>query len=109
MRVFEEQRFGPVIVNDELDYHRELRMLEPYTLDLELAGAAPDQSRWRLRNAFRRADGKVACRVTSVLLWAASNGALTRRDCRESQEQRSIPGRLTAATPRYSPAYGLMS
>jgi acyl-CoA thioester hydrolase len=69
MRVFEEQRFGPVIVKDELDYHRELRMLEPYTVDLESAGFSADFSRFCLRNTYRRGDAKIAARVTSTGVW----------------------------------------
>jgi acyl-CoA thioester hydrolase len=69
MARFTELRFGPVILRDELDYLRELKMLEPYTVGLELAGLAADGSAFRLCNTFVRADGKVAARVTSDGLW----------------------------------------
>lgn len=69
MREFERLRIGPVIQRDELDYYRELRLLESVTVDLVLAGLSEDGSRFRLRNHFVREDGKTVARVTSTGGW----------------------------------------
>jgi acyl-CoA thioester hydrolase len=69
MREFERLRLGPVIVRDEVEYFRELRLLEPFTVALLLAGASDDGSRFRLRNEFFREDGQPAARVTSTGGW----------------------------------------
>ena len=69
MRDFERLRIGPVILRDELDYYRELRLLEPVTVDLVLAGLSEDGIRFRIRNHFLREDGKMAARVTSTGGW----------------------------------------
>ena len=69
MREFERLRIGPVILRDELDYYRELRLLETVEVTLAVAAMSPDVSRWRLRNEFFRADGKRCARVTSVGGW----------------------------------------
>jgi len=69
MREFERLRIGPVILRDELDYYRELKLLEPVTVDLVLAGLSDDGSRFRIRNHFVREDGKMAARVTSTGGW----------------------------------------
>jgi acyl-CoA thioester hydrolase len=66
---FERRRLGPVIRRDEIDYHRELRLLDPFTVDLTLAGISADGSHFLLRNEFRRGDGRVAARVTSEGGW----------------------------------------
>lgn len=69
MREFERLRFGPVVMKDELEYFRELRLLETVTVTLELAGLNADVSRFRLRNEFFNADGKLVARVTSAGGW----------------------------------------
>jgi acyl-CoA thioester hydrolase len=69
MREFERLRLGPVILRDELDYHRELRLLETVRVTLGLAGLSADASRFRLRNEFFREDGKTVARVTSTGGW----------------------------------------
>ncbi|MBC8023763.1 MAG: thioesterase family protein [Burkholderiales bacterium] len=59
-------RLGPVVKRDEVDYHRELRMLQPFTVNILLAGLSADASRFRIRNEFRREDGELAARLTST-------------------------------------------
>jgi acyl-CoA thioester hydrolase len=59
-------KLGPVVRRDEVDYHRELRLLEPFTVNILLAGLADDGSRFRVRNEFRREGGELAARVTST-------------------------------------------
>jgi len=62
-------RVGPVVQRDEVDYWRELRLLDPYEVTLELGGLAPDASRMRLVNGFYRPDGKAVARVVSHGGW----------------------------------------
>ena len=69
MREFEQHRYGPVITRDELEYFRELRLLDPVRVTLEAAGLSADGSRFRLVNQFFRADGQRAARVTSHGGW----------------------------------------
>src|SRR5215210_5509740 len=64
MREFEQRRIGPVILRDELDYYRELRLLESVRVTLSAAGLSDDGARFRLRNEFFRADGERVARVT---------------------------------------------
>jgi acyl-CoA thioester hydrolase len=66
---FERLRFGPVVQRDEIEYFRELRLLEPFTVNLALAGMSGDGSRFRIRNEFFREDGKMAARVTTQGGW----------------------------------------
>lgn len=69
MREFEKRGLGPVILRDELEYFRELRLLDPVRVTLTAAGLNEDGSRFRLRNEFFRADGERAARVTSTGGW----------------------------------------
>lgn len=69
MTEFERLRIGPVIMRDELDYFRELHLLQEINVTLLLAGASEDGSRFRLRNEFLTPEGKLAARVTSTGAW----------------------------------------
>ena len=69
MREFEKLRFGPVISRDELDYRRELRLLEQFRVTLVAAGLSEDGSRFRLRNEFFNMSGDRVARVTSTGGW----------------------------------------
>ena len=66
---FARRRLGPVVRRDEVDYHRELRLLDPLRVNLRLAGLSEDASRFRIVNEIFRGDGKLAARVTSLGGW----------------------------------------
>ena len=61
--VFAKRRIGPVLRRDELEYHREVTVLEPITVTLALAGMADDGSRYRLVNEVLKEGGVLAARV----------------------------------------------
>jgi len=69
VREFERLRLGPVVRRDEIEYYRELRLLEQMRVTLTLAGASDDGTRFRIRNEFFREDGKLVARVTSTGGW----------------------------------------
>ena len=69
MREFERRRIGPVVMRDELDYFRELRLLEPVTVTMAIAGLSEDASRFIIRNEFFRDDEKLVARVNSLGGW----------------------------------------
>jgi acyl-CoA thioester hydrolase len=60
---------GPVAMKDEIEYLREVRILEQFDVTLSLAGCSEDGSRFALRNEFRLSDGRLAARVTSQGGW----------------------------------------
>jgi len=66
---FAKQRIGAVVRRDEVDYYRELHMLQPIRVTLALGGLSEDASRFRLRNDIFREDGQLAARVTSHGGW----------------------------------------
>jgi acyl-CoA thioester hydrolase len=69
MREFTRLQIGPVVQTDELRYQAELRLLDEASLEIQLAGLSPDGARFGLRNIFTRADGRVACTVTTIGGW----------------------------------------
>ena len=69
MSRFASEKFGPVIVRDELAYRKELRLMEDFRVDLEAAGLSQDGVRWRLRNTFRNSANEILAVVTSDGLW----------------------------------------
>lgn len=68
-REFEELKFGPVVLRDEVSYFRELKLLERMSVDLALAGLSEDGSRFRIRNQFFRPDSQLAAVVTTLGGW----------------------------------------
>lgn len=64
-----ELRFGPVVLEDRLSYRREIRLLERFTVDLEMAALASDGRKFKIRNTFRAEDGTVCAIVESAGLW----------------------------------------
>ena len=66
---FARRRIGPVVRRDEIDYYREIALLEPITVTLALGGCAADGSRFRLVQEVLRADGKVAARIRTEGGW----------------------------------------
>lgn len=66
---FARLRIGPVVQKEELEYFREIDLLDEITVTYESAGLSEDGSRFILRNEFFRADGKLIARVTSTGGW----------------------------------------
>ncbi len=69
MREFERRLIGPVVRRDEIEYFREVRMLDSVTVELRLAGLSDDGSHFSLENRFLRADRQVAAVVHSSGGW----------------------------------------
>jgi acyl-CoA thioester hydrolase len=74
MSEFVRRKIGPVIVKDELEYVREVNLLDELQVTLLVAGLAGDGSRWVMRNEFFRPDGKPAARVSSTGGWLDLQG-----------------------------------
>ena len=70
---FAQQRLGPVVRRDEVDYYRELHMLQTIRVTFAMAGLSEDASRFRLRNEIFRDDGQLAARLTSHGGWLDLN------------------------------------
>src|SRR5690606_5669130 len=60
---------GPVVMKDELEYRKEVGLLQEITVTLALAGQSGDGSRFLLRNEILRPDGTLCARVTSAGGW----------------------------------------
>ncbi|MFO0751301.1 MAG: thioesterase family protein [Myxococcota bacterium] len=69
MSEFTRLGMGPVITQDTLEYHRELRLLDAYTVDVVLGGLSDDGARFKFVNTFTRGDGKRVAVVTSLGGW----------------------------------------
>ncbi|MEO8565016.1 MAG: thioesterase family protein [Betaproteobacteria bacterium] len=69
MSEFSRLKLGPVAMRDELEYFKEVGLLQEISVTLALAGMSNDGSRWMLRHEILRADGKLCARVTSSGGW----------------------------------------
>ena len=68
MGEFVKRGIGPVIFRDEIQYFKEVRLLQSLRVTLAIAGLADDGGRWFMRNEFHR-DGTLVARVTSEGGW----------------------------------------
>ena len=73
MAEFRRLRMGPVILRDELEYFREVGLLEEVRVTLEIAELSADGSRFLIQNTFYREDGKLVARVRSKGGWLDLN------------------------------------
>lgn len=66
---FQEQRFGPVILREEIDYLHEVRLGEEVLVDLAASALSPDGARFKFTHEIRTARGKLAARVVIAGGW----------------------------------------
>ena len=66
---FAKWRIGPVVRRDEVDYFREMRLLQSARVSLGVSGLSEDASRFRIVNEIRREDGELCARITSLGGW----------------------------------------
>ncbi len=64
-----ETGIGPVAVRDEILYIREIQLMEPFTVSLQLDGLSDDHSRMRLINVFTDAKERIFSKVISDGVW----------------------------------------
>src|ERR1700736_2030343 len=62
-------KIGPVAMRDELEYFKEVNLMQEFIVTAALAGLSDDGSRWAIRHEFTRTDAKLCARVTSVGGW----------------------------------------
>ena len=66
---FARLRLGPVIMKDEVEYRKEVGLLEEISVTLSIAGMSPDGSRFLLQNEIFRSEGVLCARVKSAGGW----------------------------------------
>ncbi len=67
-REFARLAIGPVVRTDEIEYFRELRLLDPVTVTLQVEALSADGARFVLRNEFWR-DDRLVARVRTTGGW----------------------------------------
>ena len=66
---FSRLRLGPVVMKDEVEYRKEVSLLQEIIVTLAIAGHSEDGSRFLLRNEILRQDETLCARVTSAGGW----------------------------------------
>lgn len=69
MSEFVKLRMGPVVMKDEIEYFKEVNLLEEVQVGMEMSGLSEDGSRFRVVNRFSRLDGKMVAKVSSWGGW----------------------------------------
>jgi acyl-CoA thioester hydrolase len=57
---FTERQFGPVYTDLEVQFLREVRIMETITISFRLAGMSPSGSYWRVHHDIAKSTGKIA-------------------------------------------------
>ena len=66
---FSRLKLGPVVMKDEVEYLKEVALLQEIAVTLSIAGLSGDGSRFMLRNEISRTDGTLCARVSSLGGW----------------------------------------
>jgi acyl-CoA thioester hydrolase len=66
---FSRLKLGPVVMKDEVEYQKEVGLLQEIEVTLALAGLSKDGSRFLFRNEIFHRDGKLCAKVTSAGGW----------------------------------------
>jgi acyl-CoA thioester hydrolase len=69
MSEFARLKVGPVIMKDEIEYYREIHLLEEIRVSLAVAGHSEDGGRFLFTNRFVKPDGTKVASVTSLGGW----------------------------------------
>ena len=69
MKKFEQLQIGPVVMKDEIEYFREMRLLERIAVTLTLNGLSKDASRFCLRNEFFNRQKRLVAKVLTTGGW----------------------------------------
>jgi len=69
MDAFVREKLGPVIMKDEIEYYKEIKLLEEFNLTISLKAISDDGSKYILQNDFYLTNGKSAAKVTSTGGW----------------------------------------
>jgi acyl-CoA thioester hydrolase len=64
-----EMGFGPVILREETDFLREVRLGEDVEVDFTLLGLSPDFGRFKFAHDFTKANGKPSARIVLAGGW----------------------------------------
>lgn len=78
MDEFSRLRVGPAVMKDEVEYRKEVGLMQEITVTLAIAGHSEDGSRYMMRNEILRADGTLCARVTSTGGWLDFGAAQAR-------------------------------
>lgn len=66
---FNKLRIGPVVLKDEIEYYKEIGLLEEMRVTLVLCSLSSDGKKFSLKNEFFKMDGRLAARVISYGGW----------------------------------------
>jgi acyl-CoA thioester hydrolase len=64
-----ESGFGPVILREEIDYLREVRLGESVRVDVTLLGLSPECARFRFAHDFEKENGQQCARIVLAGGW----------------------------------------
>ena len=65
----DQERIGPVLFSESIDYRRELKSAEKISCDISLVGLSKNQKHWLLRHHVYKASGELAAILNCRGAW----------------------------------------
>ncbi|MDL2286625.1 thioesterase family protein [Desulfococcaceae bacterium OttesenSCG-928-F15] len=66
---FANMKFGPMALKDEIEYYKEIGLMQELTVSFVLKSINADGSRYQIQNEYFRADGKLCAKITTYGAW----------------------------------------
>ena len=73
IEIMKEQHFGPVLLREECEFRREIRLNDPVVITAKLAKLSADASRWTIQHEFLSLTQKVLATLTVDGGWIDTN------------------------------------
>jgi acyl-CoA thioester hydrolase len=68
-QAFAEARIGPVVFEDRIEYRKELRLLQPFSVSVQVGALSEDGSKFAMLSEVNNAKGELCARLTTSGAW----------------------------------------
>lgn len=68
-QAFAEAKMGPVIFEDRVEYRKELRLLQHFSVRMQVAGLSEDGAKFTMVNEVLGPKGELCARVVTTAAW----------------------------------------
>lgn len=65
----QEAKMGPVLFTEQINYFKELRPGESFTVDISVLASSQDQRKWKMKHNICKSDGSLAAEVIVTGAW----------------------------------------
>lgn len=62
-------KMGPVLFDERINYHRELRPGDRFTVDVEVLASSPDHRKWKMKHNIYKSDDSLSAEIFVSGAW----------------------------------------